>query len=105
MAQNRQLMSARGAGQNGGNSGSGLPGEVPKDPSFTIADNFCILGADGQYGSGKVGIKYGDTGKDWLRWSYIDTAKFIKAIRDNKEFFNAQLKKEKEALGLIEDLN
>lgn len=105
MVQNKQLESAKGAGQKQGNGGTGLPGEVPKDPSFMIADNFCVLGSDGQYGSGKIGIKYGDTGKDWLRWSYIDAAKFIKAIRDNKDHFNAQLKKEREALGLIEDLN
>ena len=50
---------------------------------------------------GKFSIKFGKAKTDWVRMSYTDAAALYKFMTQEKDFINAMIKKEQDAMGDI----
>lgn len=69
-------------------------------PVLRLPECLIMLSPDQENGDktyeGSIGFKYGPEKKDWLRLPYMSMKKLIDFCMENKEQFNAQLKKERE---------
>lgn len=69
-------------------------------PMLRLPECLIMLSPDQENGDrvfeGSVGFKYGPEKRDWLRLPYMSMKKLIDFCVENREQFNAQLRKERE---------